>query len=262
MHLTTLFAHPLKSAGAIELSRAFAGFQGILHDREWLLIKQDGQFLTARSHPKILLIRPTLIPGAVLFSFPGMAAICAQTTQFVHPVRATVWKDTFAAYHGESRLDDWMSQALGINCQLVWLGKTANRPLQSQPYGLSFADGFPYLLINQASLQALNTQIPQAVSARHFRPNIVVNGTESYQEDHWKIIRIGEVIFEITKPCSRCILTTINPDSAEKNHDGEPLRTLAKTRRSADGVYFGVNMIARTQGIIQRGDKLEILETA
>jgi uncharacterized protein YcbX len=261
MQLINMFTHPLKSARGIELTRAFAGYRGLLHDREWLLVRSTGEFMTARSFPQILHLTINLIPGGVIFSYPGRSPICAIPGQYDRPVRTCVWKDTFIAYHGEDRLDHWMSEALGQDCQLLWIGQKPNRTLPSHTYGLSFADGFPYLLINQASLAQLNSLLAQPVSERHFRPNLVISGTDAYQEDQWKRIRIGAVEFEISQPCTRCVLITIDPESTRKSKDGEPLKTLSQTRKTQQGVCFGVNMVALNQGIIQRGDTLEILET-
>jgi uncharacterized protein YcbX len=261
MLLKQMFVHPLKSGRGIEYSRAYVGQQGLLHDREWLLVSDAGTFMTARSFPQMVHIQTSLLPGGALFAFPGLDPILAMSTVYREPVEAQVWDDGFVAYHGDLQVDAWMSRALGTPCRLLWLGAVPSRQQKDQPQGLSFADGFPYLLVNQCSLDDLNRQLASPVGMRHFRPNLVVSGDYAYQEDEWKRIRIGAVEFVINQPCSRCVLTTVDPQSATKDPDGEPLKTLIRTRQLPEGICFGVNMTACNEGIIELGDTLEVLES-
>lgn len=125
---------------------------------------------------------------------------------------------------------------------------------------VSFADGFPLLLISEASLEDLNRRLAAPVSMRRFRPNLVINGFGPYAEDNWRRIRIGDVIFEGVKNCSRCVFTTINPDTGIEDPRLEPLRTLGLYRRRSGGdVFFGQNLIPRTEGSIRLNDAVEIL---
>ncbi|WP_036666495.1 MOSC domain-containing protein [Paludibacterium yongneupense] len=260
MHLSSLYVHPAKSMQGIRYQRAYAGRQGLLHDREWLLARPDGSFITAREFPHLLRVVATPIPGAVLFEAPGRAPRVAMSSVYTRRIETQVWKDSFAAWHGDSAVDAWFSDFLATPCQLLWLGRSSERRQKTGDAGLSFADGYPYLLINQASLDALNGELAHAIDARHMRPNLVVTGTGSYQEDNWKQLRIGEVVFDVASPCTRCVLTTVSPDSGVRSPDGEPLRTLARTRRREQGVCFGVNLVARNEGILECGSEVEILE--
>ncbi|EEG06897.1 MOSC domain-containing protein [Pseudogulbenkiania ferrooxidans] len=260
MQLASMYVHPLKSARGIPYARAFASWQGLLHDREWLLTDEAGRFITARDYPQLLTIRCTPIPGAILLQAPDAAPIAALATEFDTPSATSVWKDHFTAYHGSPRTDAWFSRYLGIPCRLLWLGCRSHRKQKTSEHGLSFADGYPYLLVNQSSLDELNTQLPQPVTQRHFRPNLVVSGATPYEEDDWKVVRIGAVIFDVAKPCTRCTLTTVNPDNGMPSPDGEPLATLIKTRQLPEGICFGVNLVPRNEGILQLGDPFEVLE--
>jgi uncharacterized protein YcbX len=122
---------------------------------------------------------------------------------------------------------------------------------------LSFADGYPYLLANEASLRDLQQRCPASVSIEQFRPNLVVTGAAAWDEDSWKVIRIGEVVFDVAKPCSRCIFTTVSPERGQKHPTGEPLETLKRFRTALDNgdVDFGQNLIARNSGVIRVGMK-------
>ncbi|HBV5295973.1 TPA: MOSC domain-containing protein, partial [Klebsiella oxytoca] len=126
---------------------------------------------------------------------------------------------------------------------------------------LSFADGFPYLLANEASLRDLQNRCPASVSIEQFRPNLLVTGAAAWEEDTWKVVRIGEVVFDVAKPCSRCVLTTVSAERGQKHPGGEPLTTLQGFRTALDNgdVDFGQNLIARNSGTIRVGDELEVL---
>jgi len=261
MQLTSLFVHPLKSGRGIEYHRAFASFQGLLHDREWVLIDADGTCITARTVPQMVLIETVLLPGAALFKFPGKEPILAMSTQYHREVEAQIWRDRFVAYHGDSQVDAWFCEALQTPCRLCWLGLKSTRQQIDGPHELSFADGYPYLLLNQASLLDLNQQLKTPVTLRHFRPNLTISGATAFEEDEWKSLRIGEVIFDVTLPCTRCILTTVDPDLGTKNAHDEPLATLQRTRMKDEGICFGVNLVARNEGVLRVGDEMEILET-
>jgi hypothetical protein len=261
MHLTQMFVHPLKSGRGIAYSRAFAAYEGLLHDREWLLVDEKNQFMTARTFPQMVKIEIELIPGGALFKFPGMSPMLALPTLHTKPVETSVWKDDFVAWEGDPRADEWFSQALGLPCKLLWLGRPSARAQKTTSHPLSFADGYPYLLINQASVEEVNEHLATPVTARNFRPNLVIEGATAYEEDEWKRVRIGSVEFAVAKPCTRCILTTVDPERGEKRSDNEPLKTLASTRKRSEGICFGLNLVAINEGIVNIGDEFEVLET-
>jgi hypothetical protein len=123
---------------------------------------------------------------------------------------------------------------------------------------VAFSDGFPFLLISEASLNELNSRLPESVAMKRFRPNLVVKDTEPYAEDSWKKIIIGECEFHVVKPCSRCILTTVDPETGEFSGK-EPLRTLATYRKLNGKVMFGQNLIATKIGKLEVGMSVEII---
>lgn len=148
--------------------------------------------------------------------------------------------------------------------QLRWVGPQLTRRVKRHvDVPLSFADGYPYLLANEASLRDVQQRCPASVKMEQFRPNLVVSGAGAWEEDTWKVIRIGDVIFDVAKPCSRCIFTTVSPEKGQKHPSGEPLATLQTFRTAVDNgdVDFGQNLIARNSGVIRVGDEVEILAT-
>ncbi|TIC83421.1 MOSC domain-containing protein [Crenobacter intestini] len=257
--LAELYVYPLKSCRGNAAARALATTAGLLHDREWLLTTPEGEFITARSDPQLVSVVAEPWPGMVLFSAPGRPPIAALATRYTGRARAQVWGDAFDARHGDARVDEWFSELIGRPCRLLWLGEASQRRREVLAEPLSFADGYPYLLANRASLAALNAAIEPPVPMRALRPNLVVDCALPWAEDGWRRLRIGDVEFEVASPCTRCVLTTIDPDTARRRTDGEPLKTLARTRRHADGVHFGVNLVARNAGTLEIGASVEVI---
>ena len=175
----------------------------------------------------------------------------------------TVWRDGVMARIADAGADHWISHYLGMAARFVHMDADAARrvdPAYSRAEDqVSFADGFPLLLISQASLDGLNTRLDSAVTMNRFRPNLVVGGTDAHAEDDWRRIRVGEVEFDVVKRCARCVLTTVDPDTGRFDPQGEPLRTLIGYRRTEKGVVFGQNLIPRGTGRIRQGDTVEVI---
>jgi uncharacterized protein YcbX len=177
-------------------------------------------------------------------------------------VSVTVWADTVDAADAGAEAAAWLSEFLGTDCRLVCFAREAVRPVD-RVYAeasdqVGFADGFPFLLISQASLDDLNARLAQPVPMLRFRPNLVIGGSEPYAEDDWRRIRIGDLTFRVAKPCSRCIIPTIDPATARRG--SEPLRTLMSYRRRDNKVYFGQNLVHDAVGRLAVGMPVEVLE--
>jgi len=262
--LIEINVYPIKSSKGIGLSNAWVDDLGLAFDRRFVLTDSNGQFITARTHPTICLISASITPYGLLLTAPDMPVLNISYAKFTHEYRqVTVWKDTIAGQYCAPEYDTWFSQYLGKPCQLVFFGEQSSRRVKNRMNQVAFADGYPLLLISEASLADLNGRMSNhQVSMAQFRPNIVINNTEPFEEDTWKHIRIGEVEFEVVKPCSRCIFTTIDPSNAEKHAKQEPLATLKKYRQVESGdVMFGQNLVALNQGQIHLGDSVTVLST-
>lgn len=230
-----------------------------------MLVDEQGRFITARQYPKLALVTTSIDSDSLQVSVNGREGLLIALQPAENNRReVTLWKDTLEAVPVSKAADGWFSDYLGIRCQLVQMTDDIIRTVD-QAYGrpedeVSFADGFPLLLISAASLADLNGRLATPVSMRRFRPNVVVSGCAAYAEDNWRRLRIGEVEFTAVKACSRCVFTTIDPDTGIKNPDKEPLRTLSTfRRRESGGVYFGQNLVPRNRGQIHVGDAVEIL---
>jgi uncharacterized protein YcbX/ferredoxin len=231
-----------------------------------VITEPNGQFITARTKPILCLIKVNLSEHGLVLTAPDMPALHINYQKLSPTYKSiTVWEDDIQAQYGHEDYDLWLSQYLSTPCQLLYFGERSQRYVRNSHKQVAFADGYPLLLISQASLDDLNSKISlplnQKISMSQFRPNIVVDDCDAFAEDTWQHIRIGEVEFEVTKPCSRCIFTTINPKNAEMNAQQEPLKTLKNYRQVASGdVMFGQNLIALNQGSIKQGDEVVILK--
>jgi hypothetical protein len=171
-----------------------------------------------------------------------------------------IWNDICDAISLRDEVNQWFSQFLDTCCQLVYMPENSLR-LVDPHYAthnelVSFADGFPFLLISEASLQDLNERLDEPVPMNRFRPNLVVSGCEAFAEDAWRQIRIGSIPFQVAKPCSRCVITMV--DQTQGIRGKEPLQTLAQYRRWDGQIWFGQNLIQEKLGMLQVGDSVEI----
>jgi MOSC domain-containing protein len=264
MIVKSLHYYPVKSCAGVDLDSALISDRGILNDRIFMLVDEDNVFMSQRKNPKMALIKPWLSGQTLTLAAPGMNDISLNFLDYGAGLDVTVWKDRCQAIDQGWEVSDWLSNFLGTSTRLVMLPKTFKRKLDPD-YALTeknqtgFADGFPFLLISQESLDDLNKRLKKTVPMNRFRPNIVVGGCTAFDEDSWQKIKIGAVVFEVVKPCVRCVITTVNQQTLEISK--EPLATLAKYRVSPHGgVMFGQNMIHYNNGHINVGNLVDILE--
>lgn len=260
--LSQINVFPVKSVGGIALSNVWVEKQGLMFDRRFMLSLSDGSMVTARKFPQMVLVSSTLTPDGLIFSAQDQPSLRIRYADFkMQEAPAQVWKDNFIAYTTTDEADDWFTQVIGQRVELLFCGEQSNRMREKLGQNVSFADGYPMLVISEASLEELNRRSPEHHSMDQFRTNLVVSGTEPFAEDSWKRIRIGEVEFEAVKPCERCILTTVDVSKGEFRSTKEPLNTLSQFRANElGGVFFGQNLVAKNEGVINQYDQVEILE--
>ncbi|MDT8388577.1 MAG: MOSC domain-containing protein [Thiogranum sp.] len=268
MILTEINIYPVKSTRRIALDAAEVLARGLRWDRNWMLVDSDGEFITARTHPTLACVDTALGSDSLRISVNGGAAIeLPLHSDTPDTLSVRVWRDRCEASPAGREADAWFSDYLGMDCRLVRIRDDLRRDVDPA-YGrrgdeVSFADGFPLLVIGAASLRDLNSRLAEPVPMTRFRPNLVVDGAEPYVEDNWRRFRVGAVEFEGVKHCGRCVFTTVDPATGIRDPQQEPLRTLAGYRKTAGGrVLFGQNLIPRKSGVIRIGDRIEILELA
>lgn len=273
--VSDIFRYPVKSCRGEALASTTVEPWGLAGDRRWMLVGADGEAVTAREHPPLVLVTPRRDGDILRLSRPGVADLEVpvpggpDSSRQVSLRQVTVWRNEVLAAEASDQAHAWFTELVGEPVRLMYLDDPTRRrpnPAYSQPGDrVSFADGYPVLLTTTGSLAALNELINDGphsgegpLPMMRFRPNVVVSGTPEWAEDKWRRVRIGSVEFRVARSCVRCVLTTIDPDTAAKGR--EPLAALARHRRWDGGVWFGVNMIPDRPGDIAVGDEFQILE--
>ncbi|CAN5416670.1 MOSC domain-containing protein [soil metagenome] len=264
--VTELNFYPIKSCAGTALDTAEIALRGIRHDREWLIVDQStNHFITQREIAKMCLIKPELSQSGdeLTLNAPGMVTIKVPVTTASGRRRVTVWSKACKADDQGDSVAQWLSKFLNVNCRLVRMADDNNRQVD-QRYAkrktdqVGFADDFPILLISEESLADLNSRLTEPLPMNRFRPNVVVKGCNAFDEDNWNTIKIGELLFDVVKPCARCVITTI--DQSDANKGPEPLKTLTAYRNSKNRLLFGQNIVHHSSGQLRIGDSLEILD--
>lgn len=262
MELSELNIYPVKSLAGISLNRSIVDAFGLQNDRRWMLVDMQGRMLTQRKLARMCLIHPQLTSQGVRLAAPGMDDIDITLADTPDTCKVQIWDDRCNAYDAGDPAAHWLSEFLATDCRLTYFPDAEVRQLDqhyAQPNDkTAFSDGYPFLLIAQASLDDLNRRLQTPVTMSRFRPNLVVTGSEAFEEDQWRRIRIGNMSFRLVKACSRCIIPTIDPSNAEKSK--EPIATLSQYRKRENKVYLGQNVIADGTGELAVGMKVEILE--
>lgn len=263
LRLSGLFIYPVKSARGISLSEALLTPRGLAHDRRFMIVDGAGHFVTQRQAPQLARLVPELADHRLLLGFDSLTKLSVplQPTAGA-PLRVTVWRDQVDAMDCGDEAANLCAAILGQPARLVYMPDSSLRQV-SLSYAaegdvVSFADGFPYLLTNQGSLDELNSRLEEKVPMSRFRPNLVVEGASAYAEDGWSRLQVGDVPFDVRKPCDRCVIITTDQLSGERVGK-EPLKTLAGYHTWNGKSAFGQNLLARAPGTLRVGDPVRLL---
>lgn len=262
LSLAALYRYPIKSARGESLHEAVTDRFGVHGDRRWMLIDDRGCFVSQRSIPVLALLEVTTHEQTLILGFRGSKITLPRLADDSSRARVTVWADELEARLAPDEVNSWLSRQFGQPLRLAYYPEDAQRPVDPvyAPQGqyVSFADGFPVLLISQASLDWLNERLPEPVPMDRFRPNIVVDGAKPHAEDSWRRLRIGDAEVSLVKPCSRCAIPSIDQSTAER--DPHISRALASYRRSEGEIYFGMNGLAQAGSVFRVGDKVQVID--
>lgn len=243
--------------GSVQLPSAKVLPKGLVHDRRWMLIDNENKFMTQRIYPQMALFKLFFESGNFIIHHSGQLIDLPFRTED-KSILANIWNDSVEVYEVSQRHSDWFSKILGMNCRLVSFPENNPRPVDPDfsinDDHVSLADAYPLLIIGQASLDDLNCRLQESILMNRFRPNIVFTGGDAHEEDSWGHFRIGQNRFAAVKPCSRCVVTTVNQDTGEKG--SEPLASLATYRKRDNKVYFGQNLIPLDYTEIAEGDEI------
>lgn len=260
--------YPIKSCQGQPVKEMNITLEGPEGDRQWMLVDENGGFLTQRTVPKLATVQVLVNDSGLSIGIGKQFFVVPKSNSFKRMIRVKVWNDEVEAALEPDLFSQALSQYLGVNCHLVRYTPTSKRMVPwQQESGASqtdwhpevrFADGRPLLLLNTKSLEDLNSKLATPVGIERFRGNIVFTGSAAFEEDQWQRIRIGEVTFAQPKKCSRCKIITIDQKTGE-SPTPEPLKTLSSYRRDGNKVNFGVLWIPENTGRITPGSSVEVL---
>ncbi len=255
--ISRLFVYPIKSCAGVELPQATLTETGLEFDRAWMVVDEQGVFVTQRELPRMALVQPELKTFEMVLRAPGMLALHIALDKVEQPVQVTVWKDTVAAFDMGDVAAQWFSDFLGQSLRLVRFNPEQRRLSSAQwtgdTEGLNqFSDGYAVLVVSEASLEGLNQRLAAAgeaeVGMQRFRPNIVLSGIDAHDEDRLDELLVttaqGEARLRMVKPCPRCPIPNIDPRTAQCTPTvGDMLQTYRQTAVVGGAVAFGMNAI-------------------
>ncbi|HXQ31020.1 MAG TPA: MOSC N-terminal beta barrel domain-containing protein [Steroidobacteraceae bacterium] len=269
MRLSAISIYPVKGCRRTELSCATVGRSGLVGDRQWMVVQPNGRFLTQRTHPALARIVPRLTDGGIELAHPERATLAVDVAGADRPIAVIIWGRRATARDAGDAAADWLTAVLGVESRLVTVGREtrmmANRAyVGERDVPLAFADGFPVLLCNSDSLDDLNRRLGAPVPMERFRPNLVISGLGPFGEDGIRRLRIGAVELRIVKPCTRCVVPSVDQTSGEHSSDPTPVLKTFRYDRVLKGVTFGVNATVESPpgAVIAVGDPVDVLEAA
>lgn len=265
--ISEIIIYPVKSLKGVNVQTAELTDRGLKYDRRWMLVDADNRFLTQRELPAMALPQVSIhaeglkvcAAGAEPLFIPfDTQALAGHAGPLL--IETFVFEDRVQVEYCNPDADSWLSRVLGVTCRLVYMPDSSRREL-SLKYSSSgelnsLSDSMPILLTSESSLALLNKKLELPIPMNRFRPNLVVSGGEAFEEDSYKSVGIAGHTFPVSKPCSRCTITTI--DQADATHSKEPLKTLAGFRSAGRKVLFGIYLKVGGKGVIQVGDLLEV----
>lgn len=265
LQVSQLFIYPIKSLGGIAKPAVEITNTGFKHDRRWMLVDEQNMFLTQRTHPQMVLLHVAESVNGFTVSKYNDADLSIDIPFFTESkkmIAVTVWDDVCNAIEVSDAHNDWFSEMLNTKCKLVYMPDDTRRMVDKRYAAhdeiTSFSDGYPILMIGQTSLDNLNEKLKDPLPITRFRPNIVFTGGHAHIEDELAAFEINALHFLGVKPCSRCVMTTINQQTAAAGK--EPLKTLAGYRMKNNKIYFGQNVLQQQNGIINTGDEIKIVK--
>ncbi len=274
--ISGLNIYPVKSMKGIALTSAELTPTGLAHDRRFMVVRSNGRFVTQRELPLLALIHTGLVENGIRLSLGKQGEI---TLPFISsggdPVQTKVWGTPCETLDEGEEVSRWITSALESTkiLKLVRMAPGFIRP-QGKPEELGaetsthFADAAPFLVASETSLAALNRELELRGHApapmNRFRPNIVVRGLEPFSEHRLAGIKTSNYGIKFCHPCERCVVTTINQDTAEKDPGWQPFNTLKEINPvpgKKPAPAFGQNAILERgeRAVISIGDRLTLV---
>ncbi len=263
LKLSEIFIYPIKSLGGISLQTSEVEKRGLKYDRRYLLVDENGMFMTQRDFSQMALLKLSFAENGfnILDIKNSNKTIIPFESTSKEIIKVNIWEDVCNAVVVDKDLDVWFSTVLNKKCSLVYMPDDEKRIVEKkyidEEHLVSFADAYPFLIIGQASLDDLNSKLTSPIPMNRFRTNFVFTGGNPFEEDNWKKFKIGAAEFEAVKPCARCVITTTDQQTAIRNE--EPLKILSTYRKIDNKVMFGMNLICKKAATISVNDSINIV---
>lgn len=268
LKLSEIWVYPVKSFGGISLQESQVTDRGLELDRRWLLVDDDGRFISQREHPQLALFLPEIKGDSLRITHKELLEFIDIPLRPVFmdsaaKIQVIVWDDTIDAFEVSKDISNWFTKILRFSVRMVYMPNESHRKLDPR-YAISgdnitsFSDAYPFLIIGQSSLDDLNERLEVRVPINRFRPNFVFTNGEAFEEDFWRDFSIGKLSFVGVKPCDRCVMTTVDHEKGVISGK-DPLKTLAKYRNFGNKVLFGQNVIGLGLGTVSIGDEIKVL---
>ena len=267
LQLSEIYIYPVKSLGGIRLNESEVTDRGLKYDRRWMLIDENNRFISQREYPQLALFGVAIKDDNLLITDKKTGERLTISNSLNHSatqsLKVTIWDDEVEAYQVSKIANDFFTQALGMPIRMVYMPDESHRKTEID-YSLkgdeitSFSDGYPILIVGQTSLDNLNTKLVEPITINRFRPNFVFTGGQAFEEEEWHEFTVGNRRFFGVKPCARCVMTTIDPQTGEKKGK-EPLSTLNKYRKAGNKILFGQNVLISQTGSVSVGDIIEVI---
>lgn len=256
--IKSIHIYPIKSLGGISVESAKTSSRGFEHDRAWMLVDDEGHFLTQREHSDMVLFRCGMSTTGFVINHIDDSLEVPFSASGGESIQARIWSSTVQVLEPSESMSTWFSERLNRSCHLVYMPETSTRRVNPEFADAitALTDGYPYLIANESSLVDLNSKLDVSVPMNRFRPNIVVNGLDPWEEDELIWYKSDELVFKSVKPCSRCVVVTTDQDSGVRSK--EPLRTLSSFRKVGNHVNFGINAICADQGTLRTGEMISV----
>lgn len=264
MKISDIIHYPVKSFAGNKLPISEVHERGLKEDRRFMLIDDNNIFVSQRKYPMLSQIGVGITEDYMILKDRRTNEFIRHKLEFeLKKSEVSIWKSNTTAHQFlYKELDEWITKRIGVSLRFVYMDESDHRHMNpryaSEDEIVSFADGYPILITNTASLADINSKSKTPISMDHFRPNIVVDNALAWEEDTWGKLKIGEVILRIPKACARCIVINIDPETGESNND--ILANLGEERLIDGKILFGVNAIVEKTGVIKEGDEVEVLE--
>jgi uncharacterized protein YcbX len=259
MIVSKLFEYPVKGLLGNEICCATVNRRGLAMDRRWMLVDDQGDFLSQRQLPSLTQFQPEHQDYLTIKHLPSGDSKSIEAVDFTGLLKVVVWGQECEAHGAANGINQWLSDKLKSSVSLVYMDDNDIRQAESPSENdiVSFADAYPVLLTTEASFHDLNTRLDESIDINRFRPNIVIDGDLPFAEDNWQKVKIGNVVFKVIKRCARCHVINIDQQSGQATK--EPLKTLSTYRKEGNKVNFGVNLIPETTGILHEADEVVVL---